>query len=82
MILHTETYSKLVDEYLVRHMVRPGLTGWAQVNGCRGETETVDKMARRVEKDIWYIEHWSLWLDIRIFLMTVVQVFKGDKQAY
>jgi len=82
MILHTETYSKLVDEYLVRHMVRPGLTGWAQVNGCRGETETVEKMARRVEKDIWYIEHWSFWLDIRIFLMTVVQVFKGDKQAY
>lgn len=82
MILHTETYSKLVDEYLVRHMVRPGLTGWAQVNGCRGETETVDKMARRVEKDIWYIEHWSFWLDIKILLMTVAQVFKGDKQAY
>lgn len=82
MILHTETYSKLVDAYLVRHMVRPGLTGWAQVNGCRGETETVDKMARRVEKDIWYIEHWSFWLDIKILLMTVVQVFKGDKQAY
>lgn len=82
MILHTETYSKLVDEYLVRHMVRPGLTGWAQVNGCRGETETVEKMARRVEKDIWYIEHWSFWLDIKIFLMTVAQVFKGDKQAY
>lgn len=82
MILHTETYSKLVDEYLVRHMVRPGLTGWAQVNGCRGETETVEKMANRVEKDIWYIEHWSFWLDIKIFLKTVVQVFKGDKQAY
>lgn len=82
MILHTETYSKLVDEYLVRHMVRPGLTGWAQVNGCRGETETVDKMARRVEKDIWYIEHWSFWLDIKILLMTVAQVFKGDQQAY
>jgi len=82
MILHTETYSKLVDEYLVRHMVRPGLTGWAQVNGCRGETETVEKMASRVEKDIWYIEHWSMWLDIKILLMTVAQVFKGDKQAY
>ncbi|MBO4447490.1 MAG: undecaprenyl-phosphate glucose phosphotransferase [Bacteroidales bacterium] len=82
MILHTETYSKLVDEYLVRHMVRPGLTGWAQVNGARGETKTVDKMADRVRKDIWYIEHWSPMLDIKIFFMTIFQIFKGDSQAY
>lgn len=82
MILHTETYSKLVDEYLVRHMVRPGLSGWAQVNGCRGETKTVAQMADRVSKDIWYIEHWSFWLDFKIIFMTFAQILKGDSQAY
>lgn len=82
MELHTEMYTKLVDEYLVRHMVKPGLTGWAQVNGCRGETKTTEAMADRVRYDIWYIEHWSLTLDIKIFLMTVAQILGGDKQAY
>lgn len=82
MELHTDMYSKLVDEYLVRHMVKPGLTGWAQVNGCRGETRKVEQMADRVRHDIWYIEHWTLWLDIKIIFMTIVQIFKGDEQAY
>lgn len=82
MELHTETYKKLVDEYLVRHMVKPGITGWAQVNGCRGETPTADTMAERVRYDIWYIEHWSLGLDFKIFFMTIAQILKGDKQAY
>lgn len=82
MELHTEMYTKLVDEYLVRHMVKPGLTGWAQVNGCRGETKTTDAMADRVRYDIWYIENWSVALDFKIFFMTIGQILGGDKQAY
>ena len=82
MELHTEMYSKLIDEYPVRHMVKPGITGWAQINGCRGETPTPDYMRRRVIHDIWYIEHWSLSLDFRIFFKTISQVLRGDKQAY
>jgi len=82
MEMHTETYNKLIDEYMVRHMVKPGLTGWAQVNGCRGETKEVSEMEDRVRHDIWYIENWTVWLDIRIFFMTIAQIFKGDKQAY
>ena len=82
MELHTEIYTKLVDEYLVRHMVKPGLTGWAQVNGCRGETKTTEDMAERVRYDIWYIEHWSFGLDVKIVLKTIAQILGGDKQAY
>jgi putative colanic acid biosynthesis UDP-glucose lipid carrier transferase len=82
MELHTEMYTKLVDEYLVRHMVKPGITGWAQVNGCRGETPTPESMAERVRYDIWYIEHWSLALDLKILFKTTWQILRGDKQAY
>lgn len=79
---HTEQYSKLIEDYLVRHLCKPGLTGWAQVCGCRGETKTVEEMAERVRHDIWYIENWSVTLDLRIILKTAIQIFKGDKQAY
>lgn len=82
MELHTEQYSRLIDGYLVRHLCKPGLTGWAQVNGCRGETRTVEDMADRVRHDIWYIENWSMLLDMRIIFKTIMQVFQGDKQAY
>ncbi|MGN0201729.1 MAG: undecaprenyl-phosphate glucose phosphotransferase [Candidatus Cryptobacteroides sp.] len=82
MEAHTRQYSAQIDEYLVRHMVKPGLTGWAQVNGCRGETRTVKQMSDRVNLDIWYVEHWSFSLDLRIIVMTLVQIVKGDKQAY
>lgn len=82
MEAHTKQYSAQIDEYLVRHMVKPGLTGWAQVNGCRGETKTVQQMTDRVNHDIWYVEHWSFSLDLRIIFMTFVQILKGDKQAY
>lgn len=82
MEYHTEMYSKLIDEYLVRHLCKPGLSGWAQVNGCRGETKTVDQMKERVEHDVWYLEHWTFWLDIKIIFMTIMQVLKGDEQAY
>lgn len=80
---HTEIYSGLISDYMVRHLAKPGITGWAQVNGCRGETKTVDEMANRVEHDIWYIEHWTPVLDIAIIFKTIWQVIPGhDKQAY
>ena len=82
MEFHTDKYSELISSYMIRHLVKPGITGWAQVNGCRGETKTVDEMKNRVEHDIWYIEHWSPALDIKICLMTVIQILGGDKQAY
>ena len=83
MLYHTEMYSKLIGNYMVRHLAKPGITGWAQVNGCRGETKEVEDMERRVEHDIWYIEHWTPLLDIVVFCKTIVQVLPGrDKQAY
>jgi putative colanic acid biosynthesis UDP-glucose lipid carrier transferase len=71
---HNEYYKDLVDSYMLRHRVKPGITGWAQVNGFRGETDTLDKMEKRVQHDLWYIDNWSLWLDIRIIVGTA---FKG-----
>ena len=67
---HNSYYGNLIDAYASRHKMKPGLTGWAQLNGWRGETETIEKMAKRVEYDIWYTENWSLWLDIKIIVLT------------
>ncbi|MEZ5904746.1 MAG: undecaprenyl-phosphate glucose phosphotransferase [Geminicoccaceae bacterium] len=74
-VAHNEQYAQLIDEYLARHRVKPGITGWAQVNGLRGETETLEKMERRVQFDLHYIENWSLALDLRIILMTLLVGF-------
>lgn len=82
MLAHTEYYSNLISDYMIRHYVKPGITGWAQTNGERGETKTVEDMQRRVKRDIWYIEHWSIWLDIWIILKTVYDAVHGDKKAY
>jgi len=82
MLAHTEQYDKLIDRYMVRHFVKPGITGWAQVTGFRGETRELWQMEGRVERDIWYIQHWSLWLDLRIIWMTVKTIFKRDEKAY
>jgi putative colanic acid biosysnthesis UDP-glucose lipid carrier transferase len=82
MLKHTEQYREIIDKYMVRQNLRPGITGWAQVNGLRGETNTLDLMEKRVEHDIWYLENWSLMLDIKIVFMTLIHVFRGDKQAY
>lgn len=83
MEYHTDMYSALIGDYMVRHLAKPGITGWAQINGCRGETKTLEEMAKRVEHDIWYIENWSPLLDIEIFFKTIWQVMPGrDKQAY
>lgn len=80
-LAHNEEFKDRVNYYMQRHKVKPGITGWAQVNGLRGETDTVEKMARRVEYDLFYIENWSLWFDIRIIFMTVLTGFT-DKNAY
>ena len=82
MLAHTEQYSQLIDKYMVRHFVKPGLTGWAQVTGFRGETKELWQMEGRVKRDIWYIEHWSVWLDIRIIWLTIKTMFVHDKNAY
>ena len=82
MLAHTEQYSELIDKYMVRHFVKPGLTGWAQVTGYRGETKELWQMEGRVKRDIWYMEHWSIWLDIRIIWMTAKTIFVHDKNAY
>ncbi|KFE50194.1 undecaprenyl-phosphate glucose phosphotransferase [Pseudomonas syringae] len=80
-VAHNEQYRKQVSGYMLRHKVKPGITGWAQINGWRGETDTLDKMQKRVEYDLEYIEHWSLWLDLKIILLTL---FKGflNKNAF
>jgi putative colanic acid biosynthesis UDP-glucose lipid carrier transferase len=80
-IEHNEHYKELVQKYMLRHKVKPGITGWAQVNGYRGETDTLEKMAKRVEYDLHYIENWSLWLDLKIIALTVVRGF-SDRNAY
>jgi putative colanic acid biosynthesis UDP-glucose lipid carrier transferase len=80
-VAHNEQYRKLICGYMIRHKVRPGITGWAQVNGLRGETETVDKMSARVKFDIDYLNQWSLWMDIKILVRTVLLVLRDD-QAY
>jgi putative colanic acid biosynthesis UDP-glucose lipid carrier transferase len=80
-VAHNEEYRKLIDGYMLRHKVRPGITGWAQVNGFRGETETLDKMKRRVEYDLHYLRNWSLALDITILLRTARLVVR-DGNAY
>ena len=71
MVAHTEYYNPLVKDYMRRHEMRPGLTGYAQVNGLRGATPDVNDMRRRVEADIYYIDHYSLWLDLKIFFLTI-----------
>lgn len=82
MLAHTEMYSQLIDKYMVRHFVKPGITGWAQVTGYRGETKELWQMEGRVKRDIWYMEHWSVWLDVRIIWLTFKTFFIHDKNAY
>ncbi|MBN8706392.1 MAG: undecaprenyl-phosphate glucose phosphotransferase [Bacteroidetes bacterium] len=71
-----------ISKYTVRHFVKPGLTGWAQVNGYRGETETKRKMVKRIQYDIWYIENWTFGLDLKIIVLTAYRMVRGDKTAY
>ncbi|MDR3340776.1 MAG: undecaprenyl-phosphate glucose phosphotransferase [Candidatus Symbiothrix sp.] len=82
MLKHTELYSTIIDKYMVRHLIKPGITGWAQVNGYRGETKTMEQMEGRVRYDVWYLENWTFLLDIKIILVTILNMFKGEKNAY
>ena len=82
MLKHTSDYSKIVDEYMIRQFLKPGITGWAQINGYRGEITNPEQIKMRVDKDLWYLENWNLWLDIQILFQTVYYVFKGDKNAF
>ncbi|MDE7144348.1 MAG: sugar transferase, partial [Muribaculaceae bacterium] len=68
--------------YMIRHMVKPGITGWAQVCGYRGNTDELWKMQGRVDRDVWYIEHWSFMLDMKIIIKTVVNAIRGESNAY
>jgi putative colanic acid biosynthesis UDP-glucose lipid carrier transferase len=80
-VAHNELYRKLINGYMIRHKVRPGITGLAQVNGLRGETETVEKMRERVRFDLEYLSHWSPWLDVKIIFKTL-WVIARDQNAY
>jgi putative colanic acid biosynthesis UDP-glucose lipid carrier transferase len=80
-VAHNEYYRRLIPGYMLRHKVRPGLTGWAQINGWRGETETLDKMEKRVEFDLDYLRHWSLGFDLKIIWLTIWRGMMGS-QAY
>lgn len=82
MLKHTSEYSKIVDHYMIRQLLKPGITGWAQVNGLRGEISHPDQIQQRVASDLWYLENWSLRLDIKILFLTFYRVFAGDKHAY
>ena len=78
---HDQLYVERIARYARRHNVKPGITGWAQVNGLRGEIRTDEDIQARVEHDLYYVDHWSLWLDLKIMLATAFGLF-GDKKAY
>ena len=82
MLAHTETYARLIDKYMVRHFIKPGVTGWAQTHGFRGETKDLSQMEGRVKADIWYMEHWTIFLDLYIIYKTIANVFRGEEKAY
>jgi undecaprenyl-phosphate galactose phosphotransferase/putative colanic acid biosynthesis UDP-glucose lipid carrier transferase len=75
-VCHDDEYSKSIDNYAFRHHVKPGITGWAQVHGFRGATTDVALMDQRIRLDLWYINNWSLWLDLRIMLRTCIEVMR------
>ena len=82
MIKHTSDYSKIVDNFLIRQFLKPGITGWAQVNGHRGEIKDSEAIKMRVLNDLWYLENWNIWLDIRIIFLTIYKVIKGDENTF
>lgn len=81
MLKHTADYSQLIEKFMVRHLIKPGITGWAQVWGFRGETKDPVKMQKRVEYDVWYIENWSILLDLKIVFYTVFNAIRGEENA-
>lgn len=81
-VAHNEMYRKLIKGYMLRHKVKPGITGWAQVNGLRGETKTLEKMKQRIEYDLYYLRHWSLRFDSYIIAKTIWVVIKDRNRVY
>lgn len=81
MVQQTQEYSELIDKYMLRHTIKPGITGWAQVNGFRGPTDELWKMEKRVELDVWYAENWNFMLDIKIMFLTVFNAIRGEQNA-
>ena len=82
MLKHTSMYSNIIEGYMVRQLVLPGITGAAQANGYRGETKVLFDMEQRVKYDVWYIENWSLFLDMKLIVLTIINMIKGQKNAY
>jgi putative colanic acid biosynthesis UDP-glucose lipid carrier transferase len=82
MLKHTEEYSSIIMKYMIRHYQKPGVTGYAQVNGFRGEIKHEEQLIKRIEFDVWYIEHWSIWLDLKIIIKTVLVTINGDENAF
>jgi len=82
MVKHTDDYSKIVNQYMVRHFSKPGITGWAQIHGYRGEINDLVQIRNRIQYDIWYMENWSLLLDVKIMFLTVFNILKGEEKAY
>ena len=82
MVAQTEMYSELIDKYMLRHTIKPGITGWAQTHGFRGQTEELWQMEKRVELDVWYAENWTFFLDLKIIVNTILNALKGEENAY
>lgn len=82
MLKHTEEYRAIIDKFMVRHFSKPGITGWAQVNGFRGETKETQDMEFRIEHDIHYVENWSLMWDVKIIFLTIINVARGEDNAF
>lgn len=82
MLKHTDDYSKTVNQYMIRQFLKPGITGWAQIHGFRGEITSPEQIESRVNKDLWYLENWTLWLDIQIMFLTIYTLVRGDEKAF
>ncbi|MEO0404931.1 MAG: sugar transferase, partial [Bacteroidota bacterium] len=82
MLKHTEDYGRMINKFMVRHLVMPGITGFAQVSGYRGNTETPELMEARVRHDVHYLENWTIWFDIKLIFLTAYNMVKGEENAY
>lgn len=82
MLKHTEEFASILNDYMLRHYVKPGVTGWAQVNGYRGEIKEHEGLSKRVEHDIWYMENWNILLEFKIILLTAINTARGEKNAF
>ena len=82
MLSQTKEYSEVIDNFMIRHFVKPGITGWAQVNGLRGKTTTVHQMHNRVKADVWYLKNWTFLLDMKIIVLTIFFTITGNKSAH